>query len=131
MIILCETQIGLKTSNFNNEGNMKISAKQALEAFQESFVKQTSEPIAELISDDFVFISSKNETQTKDEMLEWVASFEGRIGDFVTLYENDEVLVGTHSVSAYGEESESKVMFFATVKGYGKISSWQISRSYQ
>ena len=72
---------------------MKISAKQALEAFQESFVKQTSEPIAELISDDFVFISSKNETQTKDEMLEWVASFEGRIGDFVTLYENDEVLV--------------------------------------
>ena len=49
---------------------MKISARQALEAFQESFVKQTSAPIAELISDDFVFISSKNETQTKDEMLE-------------------------------------------------------------
>ena len=71
------------------------------------------------------------ETQTKDEMLEWVASFEGRIGDFVRLYENDEVLVGTHSVSAYGEESESKVMFFATVKGYGKISSWQINRSFQ
>ena len=110
---------------------MKISAKQALEAFQESFVKQTSEPIAELISDDFVFIDSKNETQTKDEMLEWVASFEGRIGDFVTLYENDEVLVGTHSVSAYGEESGSKVMFFATMKGYGKISSWQINRSFQ
>ena len=110
---------------------MKISAKQALEAFQESFVKQTSAPIAELISDDFVFISSMSETQTKDEMLEWVASFEGRIGDFVTLYENDEVLVGTHSVSAYGEESESKVMFFATVKGYGKISSWQINRSFQ
>ena len=100
---------------------MKISARQALEAFQESFVKQTSEPIAELISDDFVFISSKNETQTKDEMLEWVASFEGRIGDFVTLYENDEVLVGTHSVSAYGEESESKVMFFATVKGMARF----------
>ena len=57
---------------------MKISAKQALEAFQESFVKQTSAPIAELISDDFVYFSSKNETQTKDEMLEWVASFEGR-----------------------------------------------------
>mgnify|MGYP005684694949 FL=1 len=110
---------------------MKISAKQALEAFQESFVKQTSAPIAELISDDFVFIGSNNETQTKDEMLEWVASFEGRIGDFVTLYENDEVLVGTHSISAYGEESESKVMFFATVKGYGKISSWQVNRSFQ
>ena len=110
---------------------MKISTKQALEAFQQSFVKQTSEPIAELISDDFVFINSKNETQTKDEMLEWVACFEGRIGDFVTLYENDEVLVGTHSVSAYGEESETKVMFFATVKGYGKISSWQVNRSFQ
>ncbi len=110
---------------------MKISARQALEAFKESFFKQTSEPIAELISDDFVFINSRNETQTKDEMLEWVAGFEGRIGDFVTLYENDEVLVGTHSVSAYGEESESKVMFFATVKGYGKISSWQINRSFQ
>ena len=81
---------------------MKISARQALEAFHESFVKQTSAPIAELISD-----------------------------DFVTLYENDEVLVGTHSVSAYGEESESKVMFFATVKGYGKISSWQVNRSFQ
>ena len=110
---------------------MKISARQALEAFQESFVKQTSEPIAELISDDFVFINSKNETQTKDEMLEWVASFEGRIGDFVTLYENDEVLVGTHSVSAYGEESKSNVMWFETVKGDGKRSSWQVNRAYQ
>ena len=44
-----------------------ISAKQALEAFQESFVNQNSAPIAELLSDDFVCISSKNETQTKDE----------------------------------------------------------------
>ena len=68
---------------------MKISAKQALEA-SESFVNQTSAPIAELISDDFVFINSMNETQTKDEMLEWVVSLEGRIGD-ATLYENDEV----------------------------------------
>jgi hypothetical protein len=76
---------------------MMISAKQALEAFQESFVNQNSAPIAELLSDDFVCISSKNETQTKEEMLEWVASFEGRIADFETLYENDEVLVGTQS----------------------------------
>ena len=88
---------------------MKITAKQALEAFQESFVNQNSAPIAELLSDDFVCVSSKNETQTKEEMLEWVASFEGRIADFETLYENDEVLVGTHSVSAYGEETASKV----------------------
>ena len=109
---------------------MKISAKQALEAFQESFVNQNSAPIAELLSDDFVCISSKNETQTKEEMLEWVACFEGRIADFETLYENDEVLVGTHSVSAYGEEQASKVMFFATLKGYGKISSWRINRSF-
>ena len=83
---------------------MKITAKQALEVFQESFVNQNSAPIAELLSDDFVCVSSKNETQTKEEMLEWVASFEGRIADFETLYENNEVLVGTHSVSAYGDE---------------------------
>ena len=83
---------------------MKITAKQALEAFQESFVNQNSAPIAELLSDDFVCVSSKNETQTKEEMLEWVASFEGRIENFETLYENNEVLVGTHSVSAYGDE---------------------------
>ena len=107
-----------------------ISAKQALEAFQESFVNQNSYPIAELLSDDFVCISSKNETQTKDEMLEWVGSFEGRIGDFETLYENDEVLVGTHSVSAYADQQASKVMFFATLQGYGKISSWRIHRSF-
>ena len=54
---------------------MRISAKQALEAFQESFIQQNSSPIAELLSDDFVCISSKNETQTKEEMLEWVGSF--------------------------------------------------------
>ena len=84
----------------------------------------------ELLSDDFVCISSKNETQTKDEMLEWVGNFEGRIDDFKTLYENDEVLVGTHSVSAYGDEQASIVMFFATLKGYGKISSWRIHRSF-
>ena len=109
---------------------MRITAKQALEAFQESFILQNCAPIAELLSDDFVCISSKNETQTKDEMLEWVGSFEGRIGDFKTLYENDEVLVGTHSVSAYGDEQASIVMFFATLKGYGKISSWRIHRSF-
>ncbi len=75
-------------------------------------------------------IIHKNEKQTKDEMLEWVGSFEGRIDDFKTLYENDEVLVGTHSVSAYGDEQASIVMFFATLKGYGKISSWRIHRSF-
>ena len=48
---------------------MKITAKQALEVFQESFVNQNSAPIAELLSDDFVCVSSKNETQTKEEML--------------------------------------------------------------
>ena len=31
-------------------------------------------------------------------------------------YENNEVLVGTHSVTAYGEEQSSIVMFFATYK---------------
>ena len=63
-------------------------------------------------------------------MLEWVESFEGRIDDFKKLYENDEVLVGTHSVSAYSDEQASIVMFFATLKGYGKISSWRIHRSF-
>ena len=109
---------------------MRITAKQALEAFQESFIQHNSAPIAELLSDDFVCISSKNETQTKDEMLEWVGSFEGRIDDFKTLYENDEVLVGTHNVYAYADEQASILIFFATLKGYGKISSWRIHRSF-
>ena len=34
-------------------------------------------------------------------------------------YENNEVLVGTHIVSAYSSEQASIVMFFATLKGYG------------
>ena len=105
---------------------MKISARQALEAFQESFVKQTSAPIAELISDDFVFINSMNETQTKDEMLEWVASFEGRIGDFVTLYENDEVLVAewkcTFPKNSSRKEGSYTVLIWHKLKN-GKIIS--------
>ena len=105
-----------------------ISAKQALEAFQESFVNQNSAPIAELLSDDFVCVSSKNETQTKEEMLEWVASFEGRIADFETLYENDEVLVRLHSVSELAH-SLSQVMFFPQMKDR-KISFWRVHRAF-
>ena len=37
----------------------------ALEAFQESFIQQNSAPIAELLSDDFICISSKNELKQK------------------------------------------------------------------
>ena len=104
---------------------MKITAKQALEAFQESFVNQNSSPIAELLSDDFVCISSKNETQTKEEMLEWVGSFEGRIGDFETLYENDEVFVGLHDIVRPQGRGTAKIMFFARFEDE-KISYFRV-----
>ena len=109
---------------------MKITVLKALEAFQESFVKQDSGSLAELLSDDFVWYSSDDEALSRQDTLEWVANYKGRIADFESLYENDEVLVGTHSVTADKDFGPSTIMFFATLKGYGKIASWKIRRSF-
>ena len=83
-----------------------------------------------LLSDDFVWYSSDGETLSRKDTLEWVENYEGRIADFESLYENDEVLVGTHSVTADQDFGPSTIMFFATLKGYGNKGSWKIHRSF-
>ena len=109
---------------------MKISAKQALRAYQESFENGDSSPLAAILSDDFVFTNTYDKRMTKDETLEWAADTDIRISDCKTLFESEEILVGLHSVSEPGKPS-SQVMFFAEVKGYGKIGSWRVNRAFE
>ena len=109
---------------------MKISVNQALKAFQESFVKKDSGPIGKLLSDDFVWYSAKGEDMSREETLEWAANYQGRISDFESFYENEEVLVGRFSCTADQDTpSPSSIMFIATLKGYGRISSFRIQRT--
>ena len=109
---------------------MKITVLKALEAFQESFFKQDPGLLVELLSDDFVWYSSDGETLSRKDTLEWVANYGARIANFESLYENNEVLVGIHSVTAGGDFGPSTIMFFATLKDYEKIASWKIHRSF-
>ena len=109
---------------------MKISAEQALRAYQEPFVNGESSPLAAILSDDFIFTNTYDKKMTKVETLEWAADTDIRISDFKTLYESEEILVGLHNVSEPGKPL-SQVMFFAEVKGYGKICTWRVNRAFE
>ena len=67
-------------------------------------------------------------SMSKEETLNWVSKIKFRIDDFNTLCENDEALVGLHSVSE-PYHSLYQVMLFAQMKG-GKLSPWSVNRAF-
>ena len=81
-----------------------------------------------ITTDNFEFVMTDGTSMSKEETLNWVANTKFRSDDFNTLYENDEVLVGLHSVSE-PDHLLSQVMFFAQMKD-GKISFWKVLRVF-
>jgi len=107
---------------------MTITALKVLETWRDGFANGNSDPFSEIITDDFIFVNTTGDTRSREETLNWISSETDnvRMADFEVLYENDEVMVGLHSVVRRGVNS--KVMFFARIEG-GKISSWRVHRA--
>ena len=108
--------------------HMSITATQLLKVYQESFVNGDAKPLKVITTDDFEFVMTDGTICPKRKRWTGVSNTKFRSDDFNTLYENDEVLVGLHSVSELAH-SLSQVMFFAQMKDR-KISFWRVHRAF-
>ena len=105
---------------------MAITGLQGLKIWQGCLDNGTSDSLAEIITDDFVFVSPSSEGRSKDETLTFTENAGVRISDFDVVYENHEVVFGFHSTQR-PDAPLSKVTFFAR-KEDGKFSYWRTSR---
>ena len=105
---------------------MAITGLQGLKIWQGCLDNGTSDSLAEIITDDFVFVSPSNEGRSKDETLTFTENAGVRISDFDVVYGNHEVVFGFHSTQR-PDGPLSKVTFFAR-KEAGKFSYWRTIR---
>jgi ketosteroid isomerase-like protein len=102
------------------------SGAELWEAWNEGFAKKDSSRLAELLTDDFQFVSATRNL-SKQEALDWTADggFQTRMDNLEVLYENDEVTVVCHSANS--DLGEGRVMAVYTKKD-GKFSHLRMVR---
>ena len=99
-----------------------------LQAWDKTMETKDSEHLGAYLADDFEFMDSNDEKDSRSETLDWSAKGECRIGDFKTIYEDDKVMCATHSAT---DESAgpSTAMIFAKHEN-GKATFWKILRAF-
>ena len=102
------------------------SGTELWEAWNEGFAKKDSSRLAELLTDDFRFVSVTRDI-SKQEVLDWTAEggFQTLIDNLEVLYENDEVAVVCHSANS--DLGAGRVMAVYTKKD-GKFSHLRMVR---
>ena len=102
------------------------SGTELWEAWNEGFAKKDSSRLAELLTDDFRFVSVTRDMR-KQEVLDWTAEggFQTLIANLEVLYDNDEVAVVCHSANS--DLGEGRVMAVYTKKE-GKFSHLRMVR---
>ena len=102
------------------------SGTELWEAWNEGFAKKDSSRLAELLTDDFRYVSPTRNL-SRQEALDWTADggFQTLIDNLEVLYENDEVAVGHHSANS--DLGEGRVMAVYTKKD-GKFSHLRMVR---
>ncbi|SVD20973.1 uncharacterized protein METZ01_LOCUS373827 [marine metagenome] len=102
------------------------SGTELWEAWNEGFAKKDSSRLAELLTDDFRYVSVTRD-MSKQETLDWTAEggFQTLIANLEVLYENDEVAVVCHSANS--DLGEGRVMAVYTKKE-GKFSHLRMVR---
>ena len=104
---------------------MTIKAIDVCEAWGQGFLTGNSDPLAEMLHDDFIFVGPTT-TRSREETLHWVSSTpEMRLSDTEILYENDEVFVGFHNVVRSEGRGTGRAMFFARLKD-DKVAYWRV-----
>ena len=103
------------------------SGTELWEAWNEGFAKKDSSRLAELLTDDFRFVSVTRD-MSKQEVLDWTAEggFQTLMDSLEVLYENDEVAVVCHSANS--DLGEGRVMAVYTKKD-GKFSQARVIRA--
>ena len=106
---------------------MALTALKALETIRDAWESGNTDAVSEIITDDSVYVPTEGATRSKEEFLLWMASTRDlRIADLEVLYENDEVMVGLHSVVRAGVNGKN--MVFAR-KTDDKLSYWRSNRA--
>ena len=102
------------------------SGTELWEAWNEGFANKDSSRLAELLTDDFRFVSATRNL-SRQEVLDWTADggFQTAMDNLEVLYENDEVAVVSHSANS--TLGDGRVMGLYTKKA-GKFSQCRIVR---
>ena len=104
---------------------MAVKAIEVLEAWRQGFLSGESDPLSEMLHDDFIFIGPSG-NRSKQETLDWVSSTPDLIqSESEVLYENDEMFVGIHDIIRSQGRGTAKIMFFARLKD-GQVSSFRV-----
>ena len=103
-----------------------VSVSEVFKAWNEGFANKDSSGLAEVLTDDFRFVSETRDWG-KQETLDWTAEggFQTAMDNLEVLYENDDVAVTHHSATS--TLGEGVVMALYTKKD-GKISQCRIVR---
>ena len=103
-----------------------VSVSEVFKAWNEGFANKDSSRLAELLTDDFRFVSETRDWG-KQETLDWTAEggFQTAMDNLEVLYENDDVAVTHHSANS--TLGDGVVMALYTKKD-GKISQCRIVR---
>ena len=103
-----------------------VAVSEVFKAWNEGFANKDSSGLAELLTDDFRFVSEIRDWG-KQETLDWTAEggFQTAMDNLEVLYENDDVAVTRHSANS--TLGDGVVMALYTKKD-GKISRCRIVR---
>ena len=103
-----------------------VSVSEVFKAWNEGFANKDSSGLAELLTDDFRFVSETRDWG-KQETLDWTAEggFQTAMDNLEVLYENDDVAVTHHSANS--TLGDGVVMALYTKKD-GKILRCRIVR---
>ena len=104
-----------------------VSVSELFNTWKEGFANRDSSKLAELLTDDFQFISPRR-PMNKQETLDWTAGGGNptAIDNLEVLYENDEVGVVYHSAS---NNNNDGVAIDVYTKRGDKISSCRVVRT--
>ena len=103
-----------------------VSVSEVFKAWNEGFANKDSSGLAEVLTDDFRFVSEIRDWG-KQETLDWTAEggFQTAMDNLEVLYENDDVAVTHHSANS--TLGDGRVMGLYTKKD-GKFSQCRIVR---
>ena len=102
-----------------------VSVSEVFKAWNEGFANKDSSGLAEVLTDDFRFVSETRDWG-KQETLDWTATGEMAIDNIEVIYENDEVAVIHHDANRGDNKGVAMVVY---LKRDGKISSCRVVRT--
>ena len=102
-----------------------VAVSEVFKAWNEGFANKDSSGLAEVLTDDFRFVSEIRDWG-KQETLDWTATGEMAIDNIEVIYENDEVAVIHHDANRGDNKGVAMVVY---LKRDGKISSCRVVRT--